>query len=103
MSDNYLHGVQYSSSTAPGHSIHLDVVRWHWQQDLGINYVRLQWVDFTNHIRYRIMPISYFLKVLNSPRSNISITKAVFGLVFTALADGFRFVIVAPKTNKIET
>jgi hypothetical protein len=63
-------------------------------QGQGIQYIRLQWVDLINNIRYRVIPITYFSKILQSPRPSISITKAVFGLVFNSLANKFRFVSV---------
>jgi glutamine synthetase len=59
-------------------------------KSMGIKYIRLQWVDLVNNIRYRVVPISYFAKLLDSPRPNISVTKCVFGLVFNVhVAPGF--------------
>jgi len=95
MPENYNHGVQYSPFTVSEPKITIQTL-----QDHSIQYIRLQWVDLLNNIRYRVIPTSYFLKVLDSPRPSISITKAVFGLVFIALADGFRFVPIAPGFNK---
>jgi glutamine synthetase len=70
----------------------------------GIQYIRLQWVDTVNNIRYRVIPISYFKKLLNSPRPSVSITKCVFGLVFITTAPGFAPVgeyIYLPDMNSI--
>ena len=55
----------------------------------NIGYVRVQWVDLTNIVRYRILPLSYFDKLLKSERPAIHLTKATLGLVFLSLADGF--------------
>jgi glutamine synthetase len=56
---------------------------------MGIQYIRLQWVDLVNNIRYRVIPLSHFSKILDSPRPSISIAKCVFGLVFISTAPGF--------------
>lgn len=56
---------------------------------IGIEYIRLHWVDLVNNIRYRVIPLSHFAKILDSPRPSISITKCVFGLVFISMAPGF--------------
>lgn len=56
----------------------------------GIKYIRIQWVDLTNAICYRVIPISYFIKILQSPRPSISITRSILGLVHLTLVEGFR-------------
>lgn len=59
-------------------------------QARGIAYVRVQWVDLTSQIRYRVLPIAYFAKLLQSSgRPAVSLTKATLGLVFLSLAPGF--------------
>ncbi|KDQ60454.1 hypothetical protein JAAARDRAFT_191833 [Jaapia argillacea MUCL 33604] len=59
-------------------------------QTLGIKFVRLQWVDLVNNIRYRVIPVKHFLKMLSSdPRPSVCLTKASMGLVFINLAEGF--------------
>ncbi|KAJ2935070.1 hypothetical protein H1R20_g2074, partial [Candolleomyces eurysporus] len=55
----------------------------------NIGYVRVQWVDLTNNIRYRILPLAYLDKILKSERPAIHLTKATLGLVFLSIADGF--------------
>ncbi|KAI0264621.1 glutamine synthetase/guanido kinase [Gloeopeniophorella convolvens] len=55
----------------------------------GIGYVRLQWVDFTNYTRYRVIPVSAFRELLTASRPGVGITKAVFGLIGVSLAPGF--------------
>ncbi|KDR79931.1 hypothetical protein GALMADRAFT_242063 [Galerina marginata CBS 339.88] len=55
----------------------------------GIGFIRLQWVDLTNTIRFRIMPLSYFQKLLAVKRGGINLAKANFGLVNLSLTPGF--------------
>lgn len=55
----------------------------------GTRYIRLQWVDFTNITRYRIIPLAAFQKLMSASRPGIGVTKAAFGLVGTSLAPGF--------------
>ena len=55
------------------------------------DFVRIQWVDLINNIRYRVVTRAYFEKLLNSSgRPGVSITKCALGLIFLSLADGFR-------------
>ncbi|EDR06640.1 uncharacterized protein LACBIDRAFT_328500 [Laccaria bicolor S238N-H82] len=57
----------------------------------SFDFVRIQWVDLINNIRYRIITNAYFAKLLSSSvRPGVSITKCALGLVFLSLADGFR-------------
>lgn len=55
----------------------------------GIDFVRLQWNDFTNLTRFRVVPLSSFRALLEAPRPGIGITKACLGVVNTTLAEGF--------------
>jgi hypothetical protein len=55
----------------------------------GIKHVRIQWVDLVNNIRYRVIPLLYFEKLLKTSRPGTSLTKASFGLVFITLVEGF--------------
>ena len=54
-----------------------------------VRYIRLQWVDYTNITRYRIIPITAFRDLMSAPRPGIGVTKAAFGLVGASLAPGF--------------
>jgi len=58
-------------------------------QDSGIRYIRLQWVDYTNTTRYRIIPLTAFRDLMLASRPGIGVTKAAFGLVGASLASGF--------------
>ena len=58
----------------------------------GIRYIRIQWVDLINNIRYRIVPLPYFKKLLALSRPGISIPKVALGIAFLAVAEGFRYV-----------
>lgn len=86
MSSDY--GVKYTSDNVEK-KVPLDGVSITGLKDQGIEYIRLQWVDTINNIRYRVIPIAYFEKLLNSPRPGISIINVVFGMVFISLAAGF--------------
>lgn len=58
----------------------------------GIRYVRIQWVDLMNKIRYRVLPLAYFKKLAGLSRPGLSMPKVTLGLVFLTLAEGFRHV-----------
>ncbi|KAF8548604.1 glutamine synthetase/guanido kinase [Imleria badia] len=55
----------------------------------GIRYVRIQWVDYNNQVRCRILPVSYFCKLLESERPGIMLTKATLGVIVLEIAPGF--------------
>ena len=47
------------------------------------DFVRIQWVDLINNIRYRVVTRAYFEKLLySSGRPGVSITKCALGLNF---------------------
>ncbi|KAL4257888.1 glutamine synthetase family protein [Pleurotus pulmonarius] len=77
-------GVKYTPSSMEVDRQELDI-----HNLPGIKYIRIQWVDLTNAICYRVIPISYFIKILQSPRPSISITKSILGLVHLTLVEGF--------------
>ncbi|OSD07879.1 FLU1-II protein [Trametes coccinea BRFM310] len=56
-----------------------------------IEFVRVQWVDYINTIRFRVLPASYFRKLFSNPNSRpgIGIGKIVLGLVGLQTAPGF--------------
>ncbi|GJE93452.1 glutamine synthetase/guanido kinase [Phanerochaete sordida] len=56
---------------------------------LGVRYIRLTWVDWTNTTRYHVLTRSYFRKLLRSSRPGITVTAAAFGIVFLHVCDGF--------------
>lgn len=57
--------------------------------ELGIRYIRLQWVDYTNITRDRIIPLPAFSELLGAPRPGVGITKAALGIVGVSMAPGF--------------
>ena len=61
----------------------------HRLRDHGIRYVRLQWVDYTNITRNRIIPLLAFTELLGASRPGVGIMTAVFGLIGLSLAPGF--------------
>ncbi|GLB36978.1 putative glutamine synthetase [Lyophyllum shimeji] len=85
MSSKFDHGVDYSPSTR---TATIPVTK---LQDpaLNISYIRLQWVDLINNIRCRVMPLPYFLKLLESSRPGVGVAKVCLGLVYLMTAPGF--------------
>ncbi|KAG6330158.1 hypothetical protein ID866_8930 [Astraeus odoratus] len=55
----------------------------------GVKYIRIQWVDLSNHVHCRVLTLSHFRKLRQAARPGVTITKAVFGLVFLNMAEGF--------------
>ena len=60
-------------------------------EELGIRYIRFQWVDYTNITRNRIMPLPAFSELLRASRPGVGIAIATFGIVGSSLvpASGF--------------
>ncbi|KAH0589573.1 hypothetical protein H2248_005310 [Termitomyces sp. 'cryptogamus'] len=85
MASIYDHGVDYSpltrATTIPVESLK--------DPYLNISYVRIQWVDLVNNIKCRVFPLSYFLKLLESSRPGVGVSKASMGLVYLMVAPGF--------------
>jgi glutamine synthetase len=78
------YGVQYKPGMPTGPKISVKDL-----EKLGIRYVRITWVDLINNIRYRVLPLNYFKRLLESDRPGISVASAAFGLVTLQLAEGF--------------
>ena len=78
------YGVQYRPRTPTGAKVLVKDLG-----NLGIRSVRITWIDLINNIRYRVLPLSYFKRLLESDRPGISVPSAVFGLVTLQLAEGF--------------
>jgi hypothetical protein len=81
-------GVQYLPGSVKVPTFGQSAV-WANLRDSGIRYIRLQWVDYTNTTRYRIIPIAAFRDLMSASRPGIGVTKAAFGLVGASLAPGF--------------
>ncbi|KAJ7718973.1 hypothetical protein DFH07DRAFT_933454 [Mycena maculata] len=84
MDSDASHAVVYSPATLGRPVMDINSLK-----TLGIRFIRFQWVDLTNNVRYRVIPITYFEKILASSRPSISILTAGLGIVFLAMADGF--------------
>lgn len=52
-------------------------------------YIRIQWVDLTNIVRLRVVPLEYFKKILETSRPGVAIAKVTMGLVYLITADAF--------------
>ncbi|KAI6150105.1 hypothetical protein EDD17DRAFT_1195073 [Pisolithus thermaeus] len=57
--------------------------------ELGVSFIRVTWVDLTNIVRYRVLPLSYFYRLLQSAQPGLTVTKSVMGLVLDTMAEGF--------------
>lgn len=55
----------------------------------GVKYVRIQWVDFTNTVRFRVVPASYFKKLCSSSRPGVTLSYVTLGLIGPNAAQGF--------------
>ncbi|PCH36913.1 glutamine synthetase/guanido kinase [Wolfiporia cocos MD-104 SS10] len=55
----------------------------------GIKYVRVQWVDLTNTVRFRVLSTAYFSRLLASPRPSIGLAHVTLGLVGAMIVPGF--------------
>jgi hypothetical protein len=64
------YGVSYTPTTASAHwsAPALAALKAH-----GFRYIRLTWVDYANVVRYRVLPLKYFERVLASARPGASI------------------------------
>ena len=83
--ENYSFGIEYTPSTVSSPpQLSIETL-----EQAGIRFIRLQWVDLINNIRFRVIPIAYFKKMLASSRPSVSITKVALGLVFISTAPGF--------------
>ncbi|KAI6006857.1 hypothetical protein EDD15DRAFT_5395 [Pisolithus albus] len=96
-------GVRYAPTTVSEGTIAADAILAHMHptggvsgpglsqslEDLGVKFVRIQWVDFSNFVHCRVLPISHFYKLLRSSRPGVTIVKVVLGLVFLTMAEGF--------------
>ncbi|THH13248.1 hypothetical protein EW146_g6942, partial [Bondarzewia mesenterica] len=81
-------GITYTPSSVSEYLPKLGKVSISGLRSQGIRYIRLQWHDYTNTTRYRVIPISAFAALLASSRPGIGIAKASLGLVGIALAPG---------------
>lgn len=91
-SDLTYHGVEYQSVAQNiGQPPTIERLR-----ELGLRHVRIQWVDLHNNIRYRVVRLPYFEKLLKTSRPGTSLTKACLGIVFINIADGFKCAFFSP-------
>ena len=80
------YGVQYKPRTPTGAKVSVKDLG-----NLGIRYVQITWVDLINNIRYKVLPLSYFKRLLESDRPGIGIgvASAVFGFLALQFAEDF--------------
>ena len=86
-------GLQYQPASAKLPTVGRDIVEYVLgdmsRSTSRIQYIRFQWVDYTNVTRYRVMSFSAFRELMAAPRPGIGVTKAVFGLIAASLVPGF--------------
>jgi hypothetical protein len=58
-------------------------------KDHGIKYIRFQWLDLANILRYRVIPLAQWIKILESSRPSISLLKVNLSLVVLHIPPGF--------------
>jgi len=85
MSLNFDHGVDYSLGTSAATIPFAELKN----PSLNISYIRLQWVDLINNVRCRVIPLPYFLRLLESSRAGVGVAKVALGLVYLMTAPGF--------------
>ena len=84
MPDLLSYGVQYTVRSQQHRPLTIERLR-----DIGIRFIRVTWVDLTNVIRFRVVPIAHFERILASRRPSVSMVRGALGVVSIALAEGF--------------
>ncbi|KAF7796369.1 hypothetical protein EIP86_007546 [Pleurotus ostreatoroseus] len=57
-------------------------------EQLGVRWIRVVWLDYTNVPRFRILSRVFFTRLLKSTRPGIPVAKVTFGLVHLNLTEG---------------
>ena len=96
MSSEHAYGVVYTPAlvNAPPDGRPLDIPsidNVHMLDQLGIQFVRIQWLSLHNVVHFRIVPRAYLAKLLKASRPSVTLTKATLGLVGLNLADWHGF------------
>ncbi|KAJ3490290.1 hypothetical protein NLI96_g1519 [Meripilus lineatus] len=77
-------GVIYAPNTVDPPPPTLDILH-----TRRIKFVGLQWVDYTNPVRFFLTPTPHFQMILTSQRPGTGVGKFTLGLIFLTLALGF--------------
>ncbi|THH30248.1 hypothetical protein EUX98_g3924 [Antrodiella citrinella] len=81
------YGLAYSPNDYTDHNYRVPIAD---LQVRNISYVRVQWVDFSNQIRYKVLSRSYFHKlVTSSARPGITGAAATMSIIGGAVSSGF--------------
>ncbi|KAI0943154.1 hypothetical protein AcW1_002860 [Taiwanofungus camphoratus] len=80
------YGVVYSPGSNTKSSASLNDLQ---VEKRGIRYIRIQWVDFSNTVRFRVLPVSYFKRLFSSSRPGVCLANVALGLVGVMAAPGF--------------
>ncbi|KAH9931894.1 FLU1-II [Fomitopsis serialis] len=57
--------------------------------DHGVRYVRVQWVDLTNTVRFQVIPATRFAQLCEKARPGIPMTARTLGFINISFAKGF--------------
>ena len=58
-------------------------------EEQGIKYVRVQYVDYGNVVRFRVLPVAYFKRICKNPRPGLNFTSLALAFVGIQFAGGF--------------
>lgn len=84
MSDSLSYGVQYTVKSQRQPPLNLEYLK-----NIGIRFIRVTWVDLINVIRFRVVPVDHFTRMLAGPRPSVSMIRGALGMVGITLAEGF--------------
>lgn len=56
---------------------------------LLVQFVRITWTDLANVVRFRVVPLAYFQKMVESSRPGVTMGIACLGILNCRMADGF--------------
>ncbi|KAF8505219.1 glutamine synthetase guanido kinase [Gautieria morchelliformis] len=85
---DYSHGISYTPANV--RSSAADPPTLQSLESLNVSYVHIYWVDLANTRRCRIVPIEYFVALMNhSKRPGVNIAKVGVGLVYLMTPEGF--------------
>ena len=90
MSSDYSWGVAYTPSNVASrdHEVVHSPFSLPMLEQLGVRWIRVFWLDYTNILRYHVISRSHFKRLLNGSRPGIPIAKATLGMVHLTLMPG---------------
>lgn len=58
-------------------------------EEQGIKYVRVQYVDYGNVVRFRVLPVAYFKRICKNARPGLNVSPLALAFVGVQFAGGF--------------